>query len=110
MPVKNLVEVFNDTLKQCRENPVLRESVKLGMENTKMYDSGFHTEKRPLYDNCKISVVNNRSLTVAEPLTEKYNKVAVLNFADPYEPGKSGCRRRKTCRTMWQPRAFSAGG
>lgn len=87
MPVKNLVEVFNDTLKQCRENPVLRESVKLGIENTKMYDSGFHTEKRPLYDNCKISVVNNRSLTVAEPLAEKYNKVAVLNFADPYEPG-----------------------
>lgn len=83
----NLIEVFNDTLKQCRDNPILKNAVENGIENSKMYDSGFHTDKKPLYNSCRITVVNDRSLSVAEPLAEKYNKVAVLNFADPFKAG-----------------------
>lgn len=97
---EKLIEIFNDTLKQCRENPILKASVESGIENSKMYDSGFHTDKRPLYDSCKITVVNDRSLTVAEPLAEKYNKVAVLNFADPFEAGglvKCGAITQEEC-------------
>lgn len=97
---ENLIEIFNDTLEQCENNPVLKNAVESGIENSKMYDENFHTEKHPLCNSCKITVVNDRSLAVAEPLAEKYNKVAVLNFADPFEPGglvKQGAITQEEC-------------
>ena len=97
---EKLIEIFNDTLKQCRENPILKASVESGIENSKMYDSGLYTDKRPHYDSCKITVVNERSLAAAETLAEKYNKVAVLNFADPFEAGglvKCGAITQEEC-------------
>ena len=97
---EKLTEIFNDTLKQCKDNPVLKNSVESGIENSKMYDCGFHTDKRPIYNSCKITVLNDRSLAVAEPLAEKYNKVAVLNFADPFEAGglvKLGAITQEEC-------------
>lgn len=97
---EKLTAIFNDTLKQCKDNPVLKNSVESGIENSKMYDCGFHTDKRPIYNSCKITVLNDRSLAVAEPLAEKYNKVAVLNFADPFEAGglvKCGAITQEEC-------------
>ncbi len=100
MDSNRLVEIFCDTLEQCKNNPVLKKAIESGIKNSKMYDSGFHTDKRPLYDSCRISVVNNGSIAVAESLAKKYSKVAVLNFADPFEPGglvKYGAFTQEEC-------------
>lgn len=84
---KKLAEIFADTEKVCQTNEVIKKSVEYGLENVKFYDEKFRVENKTLYDYCIITVENERSLNSAERLLKKYKKVAVLNFADPYQPG-----------------------
>lgn len=84
------VEIFQDTMKLCRENAVLAESIKTSIQSTKFYPA----DKEILLSESKdnkgiISVSKDRSFEAAFKLRQKYpdGKIAVHNFASATNPG-----------------------
>lgn len=57
------------------------------MNNSKVYNEKYFSKKEPYFEECKISAEENLTLCTAKRLKEKYDKVAVLNFANPKSAG-----------------------
>lgn len=82
------LKVFNDTLKQIKNDKTLNESVGKSVSDSKVYsDFYFRTFEMPKFENigpAKVKVTKNSSFNAAR----NYNgKVAVLNFASATNPG-----------------------
>lgn len=80
-----LVECFQDTLKICF-NGILQEETEKAIQSNKVYKEGFTAEKRNKKYNADIIVESNTSFNAAKAY-QQYGKVAVLNFANPHNPG-----------------------
>lgn len=84
------VEVFQDTMKLCKENAVLAETIKNSIQNTKFYPAeGEISLEVPKDKKGVVSVSKDRSFQAAFRLREKYpnGKIAVHNFASATNPG-----------------------
>lgn len=83
------IEIFEDTMRLCRENPRLAAAVKYSQENTKFYAADDYPEVNKGGKSGKISVTAERTLQAAKRLTAEYagKKIAVLNFASATNPG-----------------------
>lgn len=84
------VEVFQDTMKLCKENAVLADAIKNSIQKTKFYP----VEDEILLDVSKdkkgvVSVSKDRSFQAAFRLRKEYpnGKIAVHNFASATNPG-----------------------
>ena len=83
------VEIFEDTMRLCRENQKLAAAVKYSRENTKFYGADEYPQVNSGGKSGKISVTAERTLQAAKRLTSEYagKKIAVLNFASATNPG-----------------------
>lgn len=79
------IDVFNETIKIINTNECLNVETKKAINNTVIYDEEFQSIKQP---DCQSNVrfEENLTLLAAEPMALN-KKVAVLNFANPVEPG-----------------------
>lgn len=77
--------LFQGTQNYISENTELCEKTQELMRNTKIYQEHFYSSKVPDY-NMYIGIENAPTLEVAETYAKR-QKTAVLNFANPLEPG-----------------------
>lgn len=84
------VEIFQDTMRLCKENAVLTESIEKTVQNAKFYPTDSEIQLVVLKDKKGIiSVSKDRSFQAANNLRKKYpeGKIAVHNFASATNPG-----------------------
>lgn len=83
------IEIFEDTMRRCRENERLRESIRSSIEKQKIYmeaDLLEDIEHEKNYENkAKIIISKKRSFEAASHYVGK--KVCVHNFASATNPG-----------------------
>lgn len=77
---------FQELMYYCAEKPELHEKTKKMVENTFVYSENFQSKKEPDKQGL-VSSCEGLTLLGARLLYEKGKHVAVLNFANPVEPG-----------------------
>lgn len=83
----NNIEVFNDTQKIISSNYSLMRATENAISNTYVIDEGFVSAKKTHFDACKVAFEENLTLISAFRYIDAGKKTAVLNFANPIEPG-----------------------
>lgn len=83
----NNIEVFNDTQKIISSNSTLIHLTENAISNTYVIDEGFVSGKKSLFDNSSVTFEENLTLIAAFRYVDAGKKTAVLNFANPVEPG-----------------------
>lgn len=85
----NKIEIFQDTMKQCRENPILIESIENSISGTVLYKQGETPEIQSKSGNCRITVTQERTFEAAKNLKSEYPdaRIGVLNFASARNVG-----------------------
>lgn len=63
---------------------------------TKLYDEGFFHEKKVKSSGCNVVIWEGTSFQCAKEFLNGNDTVAVLNFANPFEPGGGVCRGSRT--------------
>lgn len=87
--IKN-IKIFSDTLKQCRENSKLAESVRKSADSTVLYKADDYPEIKRKSDNlCRIEVTRERTVESARNLHNIYpdSRIGILNFASAVNAG-----------------------
>lgn len=81
------VEVFKDTQDQIKTNSSLFQLNQNAVNNTCVYATGFVSDKIVSPRKTSISFEENLTLRAAIRMVDGGKKTAVLNFANPIEPG-----------------------
>lgn len=79
------IDVFNETITIINTNESLSTATKKAIDNTVVYEEGFQSIKQPNHQS-KVRFEENLTLLAVKPFMPN-KKVAVLNFANPVEPG-----------------------
>ncbi len=84
-------EVFQDTMKQCREIKILSDSIEKSIEGTKLYIPEDYPEINKSFseNNCKITITKERTFEASKKLHALYPecRIGVLNFASATRAG-----------------------
>ena len=83
----NYIELFIDTQKRIINSIELNLLTLKAVDSTKLYNERFKSMKAPQYPKSTISVEEGLTLQAAKELSQQYTRVAILNFANPIEPG-----------------------
>jgi len=88
----NLVNVFEDTRRLIRENPIIAEATERAVRNTIVYDdiSARPSEAIPsdaMINDIAVEVIEDTTFSAARRLKMQFDRVGVLNFASPVNPG-----------------------
>lgn len=83
----NNIELFEDTQQHIKNNPVLSQRTQNAIQNTRIYDDGFISEKSPCFDSSNITFQETLSLIPVKEFVNSGKRTAILNFANPVEPG-----------------------
>ena len=83
----NNIEIFNDSQRRIRENKALFKRTKTAVRKTYIVEEGFNSSRCPYYSDSHIFVEENLTLISAYKFSDMGKKTAVLNFANPAEPG-----------------------
>ena len=108
---QQLIAVFEDTQRFCRENPVLAEAVKASQKGTVLYepDDEPPLPRTPHATAC-VAVTRSTSFQAARDRAARFagERIAVLNFASAVNPGggvKKGSRAQEEslcrCSTLY---------
>lgn len=85
------IEIFEDTMRLCKENAKLAKAINTSKANTKFYAADDYPEKaKPNAErSTEINITSERTLEAAKRLSEIYGRkrIAVLNFASATNPG-----------------------
>lgn len=91
------IEIFEDTLKRCEEDPYLKQAVHDAKKTTWVYlADDYPLCGPPRQFETEITVTKHRTFEAAEALkaADPTAKIAVLNFANAFYPGRRCDRRR----------------
>ncbi len=83
----NNIDIFNDTQKRIQTDAKLKKMTEQSVSRTMVYDEDFLSHNTPYYKNSVITVEENLALLSAKEYVNQGKKTAVLNFANPIEPG-----------------------
>ena len=83
----NQIEVFQDTWNRIQNDPVLAELTEKAVARTRVIDEGFYSGRPPRHEIMYFEVEENLTLISAYRLADAGYRTAVLNFANPVEPG-----------------------
>ena len=87
MDHQDLIDIFADTQEVIRSNPSLRQQMIKSQAGSQLYLDGYRSAIRRKKGNGKVMVDKNTTFRCARSLSTGSSKVAVLNFANPHEPG-----------------------
>lgn len=100
---KEMIKVFNHTIKLSKNK--YNDYTQKSLKDTIIYNDDINCNLNgyDLYDN-NITFIEGGTIETAHGYCDKYNKVAILNFADGYKPGgwpELGCltQEENLCRT-----------
>ncbi len=82
----DLVKVFNDTIKRCNETPLSRKT-EYAKASSKVYFENFSADRRSYRSNPADVIVEENTSFATALKYKSFGKVAVLNFANPENPG-----------------------
>lgn len=80
------IEVFQDTISRINADERLVSATLWAIDNTAVFGENFLSQKRPKASS-RIRVAEELTLIAAEKAAAAGKKTAVLNFANPFEPG-----------------------
>lgn len=83
----NNIDVFQDTQKRIALDPALMQLTKNAVDNTCVIHEGFLSAHQPHFDDVSVSFTESLTLIPAFRFADSGKKTAVLNFANPIEPG-----------------------
>ena len=83
----NNVETFKDTLRRIELDPLLSSRTEHSVQGTVLIFPHTFSEKTPISKDTKVLVKEATTLQATRELCRKYHRVALLNFANPIEPG-----------------------
>ncbi len=81
------ISVFNDTQEKIKNDSGLKELTENAIAATHVIDEGFFAQSVSYHNETKVSFEENLTLISAYALADAGKKTAVLNFANPVEPG-----------------------
>lgn len=83
------IQIFEDTMTQCRTNPKLVASIAKSIIGTVLYGQGETPEIQTKSGDCMITVTQERTFESAKNLMSKYpdSRIGVLNFASARNVG-----------------------
>lgn len=81
------IDVINDTLNRISDDPLLRSLTEAAVHNTVVIEEGFTSRKQPNYSDSHICFEENLTLLSAYRFADRKSRTAILNFANPVEPG-----------------------
>ena len=81
------IEIFTDSQNRIHGNRELRKRTEASIRNTSVINEGFLSNKTPYFSDCHVFFEENLTLISAYKFTDKGLKTAILNFANPVEPG-----------------------
>ena len=81
------IAVFMDTLERIKTDGKLKRLTKKAVASTRIFDEGFVSQKTPCYPDPRVGFDECLTLQAAQRLCGKGLRTAVLNFANPLEPG-----------------------
>ena len=88
-----LINVFQDTQLIIENGPVLLRKTGESSQNTRQYPEGFVSQRKTVKsDSCHIICLEGTSFACAKRFADGKDNIAVLNFANPFEPGGGVCR------------------
>lgn len=80
-------EMFKNTLQLIDSNVKLKQLTEKAISATRIIEENFQSNKKPYKTETTVSFIEALTLQAAEKLIRKNKKTAVLNFANPVEPG-----------------------
>lgn len=83
-----LIQSFTDTMRVAREDPAIAAATKLAQAGTALYLEGYESIlRRVKSDRADIEVAGDTTFHCAQGLVNGADRVAVLNFANAFNPG-----------------------
>ena len=95
-----LIEIFNDTQNIIKNTPDLYAQMVKSQSSSQLFLEDYISPIRIIRGNGKVEVVENTTFQCARELHQQFSKIAVLNFANPHEPGggvKRGAMAQEEC-------------
>jgi len=83
----NNIEVFRDTQDRIAHNELLQKQTQTAINRTYIIDEDFVSDKHPEHSDMRVSFEESLTLITAFRYADAGKKTAILNFANPIEPG-----------------------
>lgn len=87
MTAYELIMIFKDTQEIINNSSALQEQMLQSQSRSRLYLDGYVSPIRRVKGTGNVSVVENTTFQCARDLLPTSSKIAVLNFANPHEPG-----------------------
>lgn len=81
------ISAFEDTMQCIRRNAQLNQRTKQSIMHTQIFPPNSHSKKHPHYESPEVTVTTETTVSAARRLYRAYTRLALLNFANPLEPG-----------------------
>lgn len=92
MSFYDMIKVFKDTQRYIKSNPDLHKQMTESRKNSELFRKGYISPVRKKKGTGEIEIVESTTFQCARELKPQFSEIAVLNFANPFEPG-GGVRR-----------------